>query len=386
MDFHPILIPLPATPEIAARPRLLLLMPHLGGGGAERVIQILANSLNPLRHDIHLGLLASSQSPLTPGALLPHVTVHAFPHRRIRHALPDLIRLVWRIRPDVLLSGIAHLNFMVLGARPFLPRSTRILIRQNGTITSILHHASYPRMLRMLYRSLYPRANRILCQSEAMACDLAAVVRIPSSRLAVLPNPVDAAAIHHSIPQAATGFPESGPHILAIGRLSHEKGFDMLLDAFSQLQPSFPSASLTILGKGPLLPALRNQSALLGLTDKVHFVGYVEDPAQYFAGASLFVLSSRHEGIPNALLEAAAAGLPIVATPASPGLVELLQHAPGVWLASDSSPSALAGALRAALAALAPGQRFSHPWLQPFLLPNAVPACERILDEVLLRQ
>ncbi len=192
------------------------------------------------------------------------------------------------------------------------------------------------------------------------------------------------ASIRHSIAQS--GPPESGPQILALGRLAHEKGFDILLDTFSQILPSFPSASLAILGKGPLLLALRNQSARLGLKDKVRFTGSVDDPAQYFAGASLFALSSRHEGIPNALLEAAAAGLPIVSTPASPGLVELLQHAPGVWLASDSSPSALVRALRAPLAALGPGQQFSHPWLQPFLLQNAVAAYERLLDEVLLRQ
>jgi glycosyltransferase involved in cell wall biosynthesis len=86
--------------------------------------------------------------------------------------------------------------------------------------------------------------------------------------------------------------------------------------------------------------------------------------------ATLFVLPSRHEGMPNALLEAAAAGLPLVATPASGGVVDLLRGRPGAWLAKEISAKALAVAIIAALEAIRPGERFSQEFF-PSSAPNA---------------
>lgn len=366
------------------RPRVLLLMPHLGGGGAERVAQLLASHLYPDRYDIHLGLMASAQGSAALDSIPSHVTVHSFPRQRVRNALPDLLRLVWRVRPRVILAGMAHLNFLVLAARPLLPRSTRIIVRQNGTISAILQNASRPGTLRALYRALYPRADRVICQSDAMARDMQDIIQVSSSAIAVLPNPVDEAAIRCAVTGSLSRWPTSGSNILAISRLAHEKGIDILLHAFAQIKEAFPASRLIILGKGPQEAALRELSAQLDLGDSVHFAGHVADPSAYFPGASLFVLPSRHEGIPNALLEAAVAGLPIVATPASQGLVQLVGRSPSVWLAASSSPQALACALRDALSELRSDEKYVHSWIPPFFLRNAIPAYQSILDEVLL--
>lgn len=366
------------------RPRVLLLIPHLGGGGAERVIQVLANSLDSERYDLHLGLTASAQETLPTHAILPHVTVHTFFRRRVRYALPSLLRLVWRIRPDLVLSGIAHLNLLVLASRPLFPRSTRIIVRQNGTLSSILSQMPHPALLRTLYRNLYPRADRIICQSDPMALDLLGEIPLRPSMIAVLPNPVDLLAIQRELSTPIRDSPGPGPHLLAVGRLSLEKGFDILLEALNQIRPDFPSIRLVILGKGSEEANLKLRAAHLGLDYAVQFAGYVDSPASYFPAATVFVLPSRHEGVPNALLEAAAAGLPIIATPASEGLVELVRGAPGVWLTRNATAQDLAETIRNALLALRPPARFSHAWTRPFLLPNAVPAYEQLLDDVLL--
>jgi glycosyltransferase involved in cell wall biosynthesis len=366
------------------RPHVLLLVPHLGGGGAEKVIQLLASHLSPDRYELHLGLMASAQSSATLDSIPSHVSVHSFPRQRVRNALPDLLRLIWRVRPRVILSGMAHLNFLVLAARPLLPRSTRIIVRQNGTISAILREARHPKTLRALYRTLYPRADRVICQSDAMARDMQEIVQVSSSALAVLPNPVDEAAIRCAVTGSVSRWPTSGSNILAISRLAHEKGLDILLHAFAQMKEDLPESRLIILGKGSQEAALGELSAQLDLETSVQFAGHVADPSAYFPGASLFVLPSRHEGIPNALLEAAVAGLPIVATPASQGLVQLIGRSPGVWLAADTSPQALAGALRDALVELRTVTRYVHNWIPPFFLQNAIPAYQSILDEVLL--
>jgi glycosyltransferase involved in cell wall biosynthesis len=344
--------------------RILLLIPHLGGGGAEQVTALLARGLSREKYELHLGLV--TQAECGAESFPPWVTVHALGARRVRAGGFRLLRLVRRLRPDAILSGMAHLNFLVLLLRPFFPRGTKVLVRQNGTVSAALAFGGLPRGTRLLYRLLYRHADRVICQSRAMAEDMARELDMEEERIAVLPNPVDVEGIREGI-QAAAGAPERwtgpGPHLLAVGRLAPEKGFDLLLRALATVRGRFPRADLIIAGAGPEDAALKALRSSLGLETAVHFAGYVERPYEFYPGASLFVLSSRQEGMPNALLEAAAGDLPIVASPASGGVVELLGGRPGVWLAKEISEEALASALLSALEALQPGQRFSHGFL-----------------------
>jgi glycosyltransferase involved in cell wall biosynthesis len=307
--------------------------------------------------------------------------MHPLGARRVRLAILPLLRLVRRLQPDVILSGMAHLNFLVLLLRPLFPSRTRVLVRQNATVSADLRFARLPLCTRLLYRLLYPAADRVVCQTPAMAADLAEQSGIRSDLIKVLPNPVDldvvpaSATLHH--------WSGKGPHLLAIGRLSDEKGFDLLLGAFASVRITFPSAELTILGEGPASASLRQLCRSLHLEGSVHFPGYVPRPELYFPGATLFVLSSRREGMPNALLEAAAGGLPIAALPSSGGVVDLLDRKPGVWLAPEISCRALTRTLLHALHPLQPGQRFIHSWVEPFAMRSAIQGYEALIDQTL---
>jgi len=201
----------------------------------------------------------------------------------------------------------------------------------------------------------------------------------------VLPNPVDVEEIHsflspNPVPQAG-----AGPHLLAVGRLVREKGYDLLLRAMFSVRIEFPDASLLIAGAGQEEAALKAECHALGLNAAVRFAGHIDRPWTLFPAATLFVVASRHEGLPNALLEAAAAGLPIVALPASGGVVELLRNQPGAWLASTISENSLAAALVAALHSLRPGERFAHPFVEAFRVDRAIQAYETLIDQALER-
>ncbi|MGH9604926.1 MAG: glycosyltransferase [Terracidiphilus sp.] len=338
------------------RLRVLLLIPHLGGGGAERVIALLARGLSPEKYDLHLAVV--TQPEAVGASLPPWVTVHALGARRVRGSALGLLRLVRRVKPGVIVSGIAHLNFLVLLLRPFFPEGTAVLVRQNATVSSALAFGGLPGYTRLLYRLLYRRADRVICQSRSMAVDLTRELDLTEELVAVLPNPLDLDGIRAGSANPVK-WPGAGPHLLAIGRLSPEKGFDLLLRAFAVVRASFPAATLTILGVGSEEFALRVLCLELGLERAVSFPGYSDRPSAYFPGATLFVHSSRHEGMPNAVIEAAAAGLPVVALPSSGGVVDFLGPQPGTWVGDRISSECLAECLLEALVALVPGERFA---------------------------
>jgi glycosyltransferase involved in cell wall biosynthesis len=363
-----------------ARPRVLLLIPHLGGGGAERVMALLARGLSKEKYELHLGLITQTA---TSEALPASVHVHALGARRVRTGAIRLLRLVRQLEPELILSGMAHLNFLVLLLRPYFPRKTRVLVRQNGTVSATLASGGVPCCTRLLYRLLYRRADRVICQTQSMAEDIACQLGIAENRLAVLPNPVDLEEIRSSIGLNPAPQIGSGPHLLAVGRLSREKGFDLLLKAMVAVRIEFPDARLLIAGSGPEEAALKAECRAQGLDSTVRFAGYVDRPWTLFPAATLFVLSSRHEGMPNALLEAAAAGLPLVALPAAGGVAELLRDQHGVWLASTISEDALAASLLAALRSLRPGERFAHPFVEAFRLDRSIRTYEDLFDRTL---
>jgi glycosyltransferase involved in cell wall biosynthesis len=276
-----------------------------------------------------------------------------------------------------------HLNFLVLLLRPFFRLPIQVIVRQNGTVSAALLQNGLPIYTRLLYRVLYPRADRVICQSTAMADDLAREIHLPVQKTIVLPNPIEVARLRGVVNELSARWTGPGPHLLAVGRLSREKGFDLLLQALLTVREQFVHADLTIVGPGPEELALKSQCLQLGLESAVRFAGYVDDPAMYFPGASVFVLSSRHEGLPNALLEAAAGGLPIVASPASEGIQDLLQGQPGTWLASEVSAEALAEALLAALTSLGTSQRFQHAFIDDFGFDRAIRAYEALIDAMI---
>lgn len=339
---------------------------------------LLAQNLSCKKYEVHLGLITDAS--WNPGDFPPEVTVHCLNASRVRSGVIGLVRLVRRIKPAVIVSGMFHLNFLVLLLRPLFPRPVRVIVRQNGTVSSSLGSGGLPAYTRTLYRLLYRRADRVICQSVAMAGDLALEVGLPPNLLAVLSNPVEPERPRARLPNGVHLWTGTGPHLLAIGRLSQEKGFDVLLDALAILRNRVPGIDLVIAGSGPQEMALKKQSSDLGLDSVVRFAGHVAETWAYFEGAWAFVLPSRHEGMPNALLEAAVAGLPIVATPASQGLTDLLEGQPGTWLVPETSSDALADTLFQAIREMGQQKRFMHKFMEPFQLKRAISAYEDLID------
>ncbi|MCX7901002.1 MAG: glycosyltransferase [Burkholderiaceae bacterium] len=302
------------------RRRVLFLIPTLRGGGAERVMTTLLKHLDRGLFELTLGVVDTRDAAYRDD--IPHdVTIIDFRCRRVRHALPRVIRCIWSLRPHVVFSTLGHLNLALAVLRPFFPPATRLIARETIVVSYGLRSHAWTGLWALGYRWFYRRIDHLVCQSQDMRDDLVAGFGFPAHKATVINNPVDVEAIRKLATVAPQGGLFLGPRagdaslrLVAAGRLCHQKGFDLLIRALARLGD--PRVRLSLLGEGPLEGQLRELAADLGVRGQVDFVGFVKNPSPFFAAADAFVLSSRYEGFPNVVLEALACGTPVIATPA----------------------------------------------------------------------
>lgn len=206
-------------------------------------------------------------------------------------------------------------------------------------------------MLRAM-RYAYPRADAVTAVASVVAQELNEMVGLSEARIEVIYNPVDVAALRDlAAKRPAHAWPKEGvsiPIILSVGRLTSQKDYPTLLHAFAQLRAQ-RVCRLVILGQGELRDVLGKLAEDLGISADVHFAGFDPNPFAWMRVASVYALSSRWEGMPNGLLQAAACGTRLVATDCPGGASEILEG--GKWgrLVPPEDPGALADAIGAAL-------------------------------------
>ncbi len=273
----------------------------------------------------------------------PDVPVRELGGARARRMLPGLVRLARRERPHVVLSTLGYVNVLLALVRGLLPGMTALVGRETNIPSRHLAGCPWPRLMPFLYRRLYPRFDRVVCQSRDMLRDMVDNFGLPESRARVLNNPVDVDAVLARADQGAHGLPPGRVNLLAAGKLMPQKGFDLLLAALARTRN--PALHLTILGQGPERENLLALCAQLGLMDRVTLAGFQENPYPWMRAADLFVLSSRFEGFPNVVLEAQACGTPVLAFDCPGGLSEIMRPGVNGWLVPEGDVAALARGL-----------------------------------------
>jgi glycosyltransferase involved in cell wall biosynthesis len=279
------------------------------------------------------------------------VPVHNLGVSRVRYALPGLVRLMGHLRPRAVMATLLEVNLGLIVAKPFLPRGTRLLVREASAPSARLAGSKRrPEIWRWLTRHLYPRADGIICVADFVLEDLAEHLRIPRTKMRRIYNPLDLERIRRRASAGENPYAGPGPHLVAAGRLVEQKGVDILLKALAEARPALPTADLTLVGEGPLEAELKAQCGRLGLNDAVRFAGFQSNPYPYLRHADLLVLASRYEGLPNVVLEALGLGTPVVAADCPGGVKELLAllGAGAAWLVPPENPERLAEALAAA--------------------------------------
>lgn len=305
--------------------RILFFVGAMNAGGAERVAAVLANHWVQRGYEVCLVMtfLGAGPSFYPLDARVDCVALADWLPARFKSPKSLASWFKWRgiravyqaYQPDVVLSFLTNVNVNVLMALGGAPCP---IIVSERTHPSLSRSATLA--LKTARRFLYPRADKVVLQTQVAASALAPMLS-RKTPLAVIPNPLDPQLMAY--PPVQQPERPARPRVVALGRLAPVKRFDVLVRAFALLPEEFAHWELVIYGEGPERAQLEALIQQLGLYQRVCLPGLTEQPWQALAQAQIFALTSAYEGFPNALLEAMCLGLPCVAADCPSGPAEL---------------------------------------------------------------
>jgi len=327
--------------------QIALFLPSLRGGGAERVFVHLSRGFTQRSLSVDM-VLAQPEGPYL-SQLPPKVRCIGLGSRRVLHSLPRLVQYLREVKPSVLLSALDHANVVALLARQWARVPTKVAVSIHNTMSVATRHSrhSRERLIPVLARWLYPKAYKVVAVSQGVAADTARFYRLPLDKVEFIYNPVVTPELI-SLSMQPVEHPWFSPGepsvILGVGRLTRQKDFSTLLRAFALVRRERPMR-LVIVGDGEERARLCALAHQLGIDEDVLLAGFDANPYRYMRRASVFVLSSRWEGLPSVLIEAMACGAPVVSTDCPSGPREILED--GKWgkLVPVGDPDKLAEAI-----------------------------------------
>lgn len=265
-------------------------------------------------------------------------------------AIPQLAQYLRQQRPRAMFSGITSINLAAIIAAKLAGVDTTIVVSERVAISKNIQTHPLKRLFPPLIRQFYPHASQIVAVSRGLADDLSSVTGIARDDITVIYNPVVTPQMLNSDPAPPdhAWFPaDEVPVILGVGRLVEQKHFETLIRAFAHVETD---SRLMILGEGEQRPQLEALVRELDLQERVQMPGFVDAPIAYMRHASVFALSSIYEGLGNVVIEALAAGCPVVSTDCPFGPSEILADGDYGTLVPVRDPQALARAIDDTLA------------------------------------
>jgi glycosyltransferase involved in cell wall biosynthesis len=356
-------------------------------GGVEEVVLGLLQRLDPSEFRLAIAappLLLEALGPDLAGVRLDTLAVEA---ESLTHVgqLRRLAAFMRRLRPDVVNP---HLFRSTAVAAP-LARALGI-----GRVVETYHGREAWRQGALRGRFVADRlvarlVTRVIAVSRGAAEFLIHGKGYPAEKVLVIPNGRDltrfAPGAHREAVRKELGLDAGAPVVGVVGRLEAQKGHVHLLDAWPEVVRVHPDARLLVVGEGSLHDALVSQARRLAVADHVQFIGFRSDVPRVLDAIDVLALPSLHEGMPLTVIEAAAAGRPVVAT-AVDGTPETVRDGETGFLVPPADPPALARALLAVLADRDAGARMGREaarWARERFDINAhVEATARVYHEV----
>lgn len=308
--------------------KIAILIFSLAGGGAERVVSYLLTFLKEKGIEVHLVLMNNTISYEIPKDLPIHYIENSWGNERgflkflklpiLAYKYAKLLKSLDITHSFALLTRASYINIL---SRYFTSREFKLIISERSHPSMQYGYGNLQSKINnWLIKFLYPKADKIVCNSVGNGEDLINNYNIPRHIITVINNPINIDKIEN-IEMDKTIFKSDVFNLITIGRMDKGKNHELLIRAIED----FSNVHLYILGDGSLRNHLENLVTEKKLKNRVTFLGFDSNPFKYLKAADLFVFGSNHEGFPNVLLEAMCCGLPILSTNCKSGPDEIME-------------------------------------------------------------
>lgn len=326
------------------------------GGGAERFMIHLINNLSRERFDIYLILFKKDGEYfhlIKNDITIVDLNIRAFELNKPIHPawIWQLGLALKRVHPQIIFSTMGSTNFMCTQANAWMNIKAKVVIREAGILSRHLVEDRWAGLKKTLYKLCLSQVHAVAFPSRAMADDLEHYLHCQIKTKRIIPNFLDTQYLNQKLQESwdpdQFKVKTDKNIVVSLGRLEKIKGIDLGIHAFFEVQKRIP-AYYWILGQGTEEKKLKELVKQLGISESTYFLGFQENPYSFLKHADVFLLPSRSEGFPNALLEAMYCRLPAVASQYSTSTEELLGCEEGLVVPNED-PKAMAQAVETIL-------------------------------------
>ena len=262
--------------------------------------------------------------------------------KKVSFGLVKFVKIVNNYNPEYIFSTLGNLNIAICVVRIFFKRKVKIIVRETNFLSKNINQNKFSIIWKVLYKIFLKKSDKIIALSESIKADLIKNFKIPKKKIKVIYNPVNFKNISKlSKLKCKLDLTTNGKYIrfLACGSLSYKKGFDILIDALKFVNNK--NYKLLILGSGPEEKNLKKKVKNLNLSGHVKFVKFLKNPYPVMQASDAIIISSRHEGCSNVMLEGLLLKKPIISVPCDGANVEILQNKKNCFISKDCSSLSL---------------------------------------------
>jgi len=323
--------------------KILFYLPSLNGGGAERVTVNILRLLDEEKYDITLVLVNKIGKYID---LLPSfIQVYDLKMQKTILSVFKLRKLIIQLKPDIIYSTLLRTHITLYFALLNLEKVPKVVLRSPNSPKLLIENNQLTILNKIFLNTAYNKANLVIAQTPEMKEELHLFNHIEKNKIKVFLNPIDTKLIDAKIQNLQNPFREEYINIVAAGRLSEQRGFDILIYSFQQVIHENNNFRLYIIGDGDKREELKNMIKECQMEEYIFFLGFQNNPYKYFYYSDLYVLSSRWEGLPNTILENLYLKKPIIATKCIPYMNHLINDGENGILVDIENINNLANAI-----------------------------------------
>ncbi len=326
--------------------RITFVLSTLTGGGAERVTLNIINNLDREKYEICLILLQNYGEYLD--QIPKDIEVEILDVKRTLFSFAKLRKVIKKQAPDILYATLFHTGIALYLSTIGMRAKPKIVLRNATSPKLVMQNGDIGLLYRLALQWIYNKVDMVIAQTPEMKEEMVEYFHTDPQHIEVFLNPLDIDRIESALHHISNPFDEKKTNIVAAGRMSYEKGFDILLDAFAKVIREEEHFYLHIIGKDEgEYQRLLKQVAALSLEEHVKIWGFQDNPYRFFYFSDLYVLPSRREGLPNTVLENLYIGKPVVATDCVPFIHRLIDDGKNGYIVDVEDRDALAKAILA---------------------------------------